>query len=292
VYVGDQDHPYNVFEFTLGRSRDGPAGFLKGYRGTLMADAYGGYDGVVVGNDLTRAGCWAHARRKFVDAEPTHPAIAAEAVGIIKRLYAVEERGQDLDARARRTLRQSESVPILAALREKLFTWRDQLLPKRPMAQAVAYTLNQWDELSVFAGDGAVPNHRRLQQMLSQIILRRFCPALNDVIPQDTDPDMYRRIEIIRAAARGDFETAERLRAELPRRPTIDLSQYTTPHEQMVAFNKYQDEIAMPAHMRACAAQDTAVAAAKRRLAGAGHRPGPSTPPQPAKRRARGEPER
>ena len=113
VYVGDAANPYNVFDFTLSRSRDGPAKFLAGYRQTLLADAYGGYDGVVVGNEITRAGCWAHARRKFVDAEKTHPAIAAEAVAIIKRLYAIEERGKALDVAARLALRQQESTPIL-----------------------------------------------------------------------------------------------------------------------------------------------------------------------------------
>jgi transposase len=174
VYVGDQDHPYHVFDFTLSRSRDGPAQFLKGYKGTLVADAYGGYDGIVVGNDLVRAGCWAHARRKFVDAETTHPAIAAEAVGIIRTLYAVEERGKALEARARSTLRQSESAPILAALRDRLFTWRDQLLPKHPMAQAVAYTLNQWEELTVFARDGAVAlDNNASEREMKRIVLNR-----------------------------------------------------------------------------------------------------------------------
>jgi transposase len=174
VYVGDQGHPYHVFEFTLGRSRDGPAQFLKGYKGTLLADAYGGYDGVVVGNDLVRAGCWAHARRKFVDAEAAHPTIAAEAVGIIKRLYAIEERAKAMDAASRGELRRSESAPILAALREKLFTWRDQLLPKHPMAQAVAYTLNQWNELTVFAGDGAVPiDNNASEREMKRIVLNR-----------------------------------------------------------------------------------------------------------------------
>jgi hypothetical protein len=158
VYVGDDEHPYNIFEFTLSRSRDGPARFLKGYKGTLLADAYGGYDGIVVGNDIVRAGCWAHARRKFVDAQASHPAIAAEAVGIIKKLYAIEERGKGLDAAARTVLRQSESAPILAAFKERLFAWRDTLLPKHPMAQAIQYALNQWEPLTVFvggAGDGA-----------------------------------------------------------------------------------------------------------------------------------------
>src|SRR5208282_3971516 len=137
VCIGDEHNPYNLFYFTLGRGRDGPATFLKGYQQTLVADAYGGYDGVVVGNDITRAGCMAHARRKYIDAEKTHPAIAAEAVGIIKRLYAVEERGKTLDVAARLTLRQQESTPILSSLKDRLFAWRDQLLPKHPMAEAV-----------------------------------------------------------------------------------------------------------------------------------------------------------
>ena len=178
VYVGDNSKPYNIFEFTLSRSRDGPARFLKGYRGTLLADAYGGYDGIVVGNDLVRAGCWAHARRKFVDAEVTHPAIAAEAVGIIKKLYAIEARSKMLDTRARSALRRSESAPILAALRDKLFTWRGQLLPKHPMAQAVAYVLNQWNELNVFAGDtthaGEVPiDNNASEREMKRIVLNR-----------------------------------------------------------------------------------------------------------------------
>ncbi len=166
VYVGDDDHPYNVFEFTPSRSRDGPARFLKQYRGTLMADAYGGYDGIVVGNGdgrITRAGCWAHARRKFVDAEKTHPAIAAEAVGIIKKLYAIEERAKALDAASRGELRRAESAPILSAFKEKLFAWRDGeggLLPKHPMALAIGYALNQWDELNVFAGSDAAAQRR------------------------------------------------------------------------------------------------------------------------------------
>ena len=58
VYVGDAAHPYNVFDFTLSRGRDGPKYFLKEYNQVLLADAYGGYDGVVAGNAIVRAGCW------------------------------------------------------------------------------------------------------------------------------------------------------------------------------------------------------------------------------------------
>lgn len=174
VYVGDDRNPYNVFDFTPGRGRDGPLAFLKDYRRVLLADAYGGYDGVVVGNDITRAGCWAHARRKFVDAEKTHPAIAAEAVGLVGRLYAVEDRGKTMDEAGRLTLRRRESVPVLSALKDKLLGWRDQLLPKHPMAQAISYALNQWAALNVFAADGAVPIDNNVSEReMKRVVLNR-----------------------------------------------------------------------------------------------------------------------
>jgi transposase len=174
VYLGDSANPYNIFQFTLSRSRDGPAAFLKDYKQILLADAYGGYDGVVVGNNITRAGCWAHGRRKFVDAEKSHPQIAAEAVGWIKRLYAVEERGKALDVPARLALRQQESTLILSSLKDRVFTWRDQLLPKHPMAEAVGYVLNQWNELIVFTTDGAVSIDNNIcEREMKRICLNR-----------------------------------------------------------------------------------------------------------------------
>jgi transposase len=174
VYVGDEANPYNVFDFTLGRSRDGPATFLKDYKATLLADAYGGYDGIVVGNDITRAGCWAHARRKFVDAEKTHPAIAQEAVARLRQLYAVEDQAKGKSHHDRLCLRQSQSQPILSQLRDRLWTWKDQLLPKHPMAEAVNYALNQWNELNVFTTDGAVPIDNNVSEReMKRVVLNR-----------------------------------------------------------------------------------------------------------------------
>jgi transposase len=174
VYVGDQHHPYNVFDFTLSRSRDGPAQFLKPYKQTLLADGYGGYDGVVVCNDITRAGCWAHARRKFVDAQKTHPAIAHEAVALIGQLYAIEHQAHTLGSEDRLHLRQSQSTPILHHLRERLLAWRDQLLPKHPMSEAVGYALNQWDALNVFVADPAVPIDNNVSEReMKRVVLNR-----------------------------------------------------------------------------------------------------------------------
>jgi transposase len=95
-------------------------------------------------------------------------------VGIIKRLYAVEDRGRELDAPARLALRQRESAPVLAMFKDKLHGWRDQLLPKHPMAQAVNYTLNQWAELNVFAADGSVPIDNNISEReMKRVVLNR-----------------------------------------------------------------------------------------------------------------------
>ena len=174
VYVGDEAAPYNIFDFTLNRGRDGPKYFLKDYRQVLLADAYGGYNGVVAGNEITRAGCWAHARRKIVDAEKAAPEIAREAVEWVRALYAVEHRGKSLSAAARLELRQADSAPVLAGLKEKLLTWKQQLLPKHPMAEAVNYALGQWEELSVFCSDGAVPIDNNVSEReMKRVVLNR-----------------------------------------------------------------------------------------------------------------------
>jgi transposase len=174
VYVGDEAHPYNVFDFTLSRGRDGPKHFLKEYNQVLLADAYGGYNGVVVSNQMTRAGCWAHARRKFIDAEKVAPEIARQAVELIGRLYAIEKQAKDVSAIERLEIRQARSTPVLAELRNKLLEWKEQLLPKHPMAEAVNYALGQWEELNVFCSDGAVPIDNNVSEReMKRVVLNR-----------------------------------------------------------------------------------------------------------------------
>jgi len=174
VYVGDQGNPYNVFDFTLNRGRDGPNYFLKDYREVLLADAYGGYNGVVAGNQITRAGCWSHARRKVIDAEKVAPEIAREAVDLIDALFRMERQAKNFSAEERLAFRQKHSGPVLAKLRERLVEWKTQLLPKHPMAEAVNYILSQWAELTVFCRDGAVPLDNNVSEReMKRVILNR-----------------------------------------------------------------------------------------------------------------------
>ncbi len=186
IHQGDESQPYNVFDFTESRKRDGPAQFLKDFRGTLLADAYGGYDGIVFNQDLPRAGCWAHARRKFVEAEPAGPEIARTILRLIKGLFDLEARLTDAAlgpglshdrarmAEERLHRRQAEAVPLLDTLHALLLEQKAKLLPKHPLAQAIGYTLNQWAELTLFATDPAVPLHNNLaEQQMKRIALLR-----------------------------------------------------------------------------------------------------------------------
>jgi transposase len=174
VYVGDDVNPYNVFHFTLDRGRDGPKYFLKDYRQVLLADAYGGYNGVVAGNEITRAGCWSHTRRKIIEAEKAAPEIAQQAIEMVRALYAVEKQAAALSVAERLDLRQSQSAPVLAQLRQQLLSWKEQLLPKHPMAEAVNYALSQWTELNTFCSDGAVPIDNNISEReMKRVVLNR-----------------------------------------------------------------------------------------------------------------------
>ncbi len=156
VYIGDDEHPYDVFDFTESRVRDGPARFLGDYRGFLQADAFSGYDGIYLesAGTIQEVACWAHARRKFFDARSTAAGEASLILGMIARLYDVEDRARSLDAEGRRALRQAESVPVLTRLRDELDRLKAKLLPKSAMAGAVGYALNQWEALLRYTTDG------------------------------------------------------------------------------------------------------------------------------------------
>ncbi len=174
VYVGDDAHPYNIYDFTMGRNREGPVEFLGDYNQVLLADGYAGYNGVVAGNALVRAGCWLHLKRKFVEAERTAPEIAVAVVESVRALYAVEHAAKALPPAQRLALRQEKSAPIVAALRDRLDRWKLELIPKHPMADAVNYALNQWQAMTTFLVDAAVGLDNNLSEReMKRVVINR-----------------------------------------------------------------------------------------------------------------------
>ena len=156
AYIGDAEHPYSVYDFTVNRGRDGPASFLKDYRGFLQADAYGGYDGIFLGSDggIVEVACWAHARRKFDEARSNAPREASQVLVWVQQLYDVEDRARDLTPVERQMLRQHESVPILDRIENYVDELSRRILPKSALGKAVTYAKNQWAALRRYVSDG------------------------------------------------------------------------------------------------------------------------------------------
>ncbi|MBN2446788.1 MAG: IS66 family transposase [Phycisphaerae bacterium] len=153
-YLGDGLHPYVVYDYTPNRTRAGPAEWLKDFHGYLQADAYGGYDGIYSGGDVVEVACWAHARRKFYDAQDSDARRSAEMLSMVGRLYAVERAAKTLDDDARQTMRAEKSVPVLDEIKAWLDAEGEIVLPRSPMAQAITYARNQWPALCVYTTAG------------------------------------------------------------------------------------------------------------------------------------------
>ena len=145
-----------VFDFQMGRGRAGPKKFLAGFRGTVQCDGYDAYDDL--GPHIVYAGCLAHARRKFVEAAKVAPLdpLPPEVLAQFGQIYGVEQaaRQAGLTAAQRLALRQQKSVPLMAALKERVVAIRQQIVPGSALAKACDYTLNQWSRLAVFLQDG------------------------------------------------------------------------------------------------------------------------------------------
>ena len=156
VYIGDAEHPYSVYDFTMSWARDGPAAFLKDYRGFLQADAYGGYDGIFVGSDggIVEVACSAHARRKFFNAHSNAPREANQVLEWVRQLYDIEDRARDFMPVERQVLRQLESVPILDRIKNYLDDLSRRILPKSALGKAITYARNQWEALRRYVSDG------------------------------------------------------------------------------------------------------------------------------------------
>jgi transposase len=173
-YLGDEANPYTVYDYTPDRSRAGPAKWLAGYRGYLQADAYGGYDGIYHAGSVAEVACWAHARRKFYDAQDSDQKRSAQMLALIGELYAIEREAKDTDEANRLALRQERSVSVLAKIKDWLDTEGEIVLPRSPLAAAIGYAKNQWAALGTYVTQGFLKiDNNAAERALKRVALGR-----------------------------------------------------------------------------------------------------------------------
>jgi transposase len=142
-----------MFDFRMGRGREGPLKFLGQFEGILQTDGYSAYERAG-GPKLVHAACWAHARRKFFDAAKLNPddRVAAQMVARIDELFATdaEARHMGMDHAARHALRQERSRPLVNLLRSEIEAFKSSVLPSSALGKGFSYTLSLWHKLVRF----------------------------------------------------------------------------------------------------------------------------------------------
>jgi transposase len=229
---GNPRAPSFYFHYHQTRVGDVAATFLDGYQGVVQTDGYVGYDFLDHKKEITHIGCWAHARRYFVDAQKARGKNSKKtgsvdiALRFIKDLYGIEKRArkQKLSSQELLKLRQKKAKPIL----DKMYIWLvkkfKHVTPQSLMAKAVKYTLNQWERLSGYIDSGyATPDNN-----LAENAIRPFCVGRRNWLFAGT-PDgaqasatIYSLIESAKANQLEPYKYLRYLFEKLPFAETVD----------------------------------------------------------------------
>jgi transposase len=145
-----------LFDYQMGRNREGPLEMLKDFKGHLQTDGYVVYDIFKKKDSITVLHCMAHARRMFYETQESDKADAEYVLAEIGKLYAIERKAaeQSLDETERLKLRQEEALPILQSLSNWMKEQYQKARPKSPMGKALGYCIERWHELMIYASDG------------------------------------------------------------------------------------------------------------------------------------------
>jgi len=168
--------PPNIVLYDYQASRRGQCvrDYLDGFKGYLQVDGYAAYDQT----DAILVGCWAHARRKFVEAKKAQPkgksGRADWAISHIQKLYRVETEIKDLDPADKRQTRQERARPLLDEFKAWLDRSANQVPPKTALGKAVAYTLGQWEKLARYLEDGNLQiDNNRVERAVKPFVIGR-----------------------------------------------------------------------------------------------------------------------
>ena len=178
---GPLEQPGLMYHYAPSRSTTVAKALLADYQGVVQSDGYNGYDFLDKLDDIDHAGCWAHARRKFTEAEKGSgkkgkPGSVEVALSYIRKMYRIEKEGKRLELSPGKlvALRREKAKPIL----DQFFLWLSKkakhVTPKSLLGIAVNYTLNQWHRLIVYLDHGEVtPDNNLAENAIRPFVVGR-----------------------------------------------------------------------------------------------------------------------
>lgn len=223
--------PVVLYHYSPSRSQETPNALLSGYQCALIVDGYAGYQPACDHEGITRLGCWAHARRYFIDAQKAQgkhknkkPGRADRAINEIKKLYQIEALAKDLSPEERYQLRQDKAKPIL----DKLKAWLEKSLlqvpPKTAIGKALAYLDNQWPHLIQYLKDGAYPidNNLAENKIRPFVIGRKNWLFSKSQAGARASANLYSLIETAKANDQEPYTYLRKIFTDLPNAESVE----------------------------------------------------------------------
>lgn len=229
-----------LYHYSANRSGETPLMLLEDYKGALMVDGYEGYSAVCTGNQLTRLGCWAHARRKFVDAQRQQAkgktGKADQALALIQKLYRYEQLAKEKTVDERYVIRQEHSKPEIDKLKKWLEKARANTPPKSTLGKAISYLHNQWDRLITYTNNGAWPidNNRAENSIRPFVIGRKNWLFANSQAGAHASANLYSLIETAKANNIEPYAYLKKVFTLLPQAKTLEDIDLLLPQKTIV----------------------------------------------------------
>jgi hypothetical protein len=226
---GPPTQPIRLFHYADNRGGDVARQLLNGYQGYVQTDDYAGYNGACSENGITQLGCWAHARRKFVEAQKANSknktsGKADMAVNLIGVLYRIEKRIKDNPPEEKYRVRQEETVLQLQKIREWLDKTLHNTLPKGLLGKAVAYLDKNWDKLTVYTQDGGLNiDNNPAENAIRPFVVGRKNWLFSATVPgAKASANLYGLIETAKSNGLEPYQYLRHVFTVLPKAATVE----------------------------------------------------------------------
>ena len=219
---GPPDQRSVVYQYHPQRAAKVASQFFADYRGGLHCDGYNGYSPVIELLTIIGLNCWAHVRRKFVEALPNgkEKGVSGHMVKMIRMLYRIEENLTAVNANAERIfeVRQQQAKPLLIQIKAYLDDKSKTALPSSPVGKAIAYTLKRWPYLINYLEDGRfeIDNNRSERAIKPFVMGRKNWLFANSVDGAHTSARLFSLIETAKANHLNPVAYLEYIFKELP----------------------------------------------------------------------------
>ena len=225
--------PIRLFSYTPGRGGTHAQPLYEGIKpcAVLMSDGYEVYNAIAAVRGAIHLGCWAHARRYFVEAEAAIPkaargseSLATQFIVAIGELYAIEAKAKDLSAEQRGEQRQQFSKPVLAKIEGMLIQHLHAVTPGSLLGKALHYLSSQWPKLIRFVENGAWPIDNNLCENAIRpfVVGRRNWLFCDSVAGAQASANLYSLIETCKANSIEPYTYLVALFRQLPQAKTVE----------------------------------------------------------------------